>query len=120
MEGPKQADEDYTFFLIELLEPDDSRWVRCDDSFEGSGSLRMHAMVKDQLVNNPIQSLLDEEQLNNADFELDRFIARDGLAYLEFDRRYRKVGRNSNKKVSTVRVDHFCEDLLSLNLADDA
>ena len=89
MEVSKQAAGEFqvesSFAFIELEVCDDSKWIRYDDCLGESGSLTIHEKVKEQLTSNPVESIVDEETLADADFALDRFVTRDGLRYFECD-----------------------------------
>ena len=48
----------------------------------------MHQKIEEVLCKNPVGSLIDQEDRVLAGAQIDRFVTKDGLQYIEFDRRY--------------------------------
>ena len=72
------------YVQLELAEEDGSIWSR----YSSDHNSQVHQRIEEILSKNPAGSLIDLEDKQLAGAQIDRFITKDGLQYIEFDRKY--------------------------------
>ena len=81
--------------FIKLIETGDSEWTSYDSRDSSQMVPAVNQRLTEYLTNCPVESMVDTEEMEPNEFQICRFVKRDGSMYIEFDRRYLIVGSQS-------------------------